>query len=90
MSGKFSLQEGYRVNILDIMALIKDFDVKKVDSGYEIESKQEEIVALVDNKLNVKFYVTGVYNSGSNWAEVNMEELKKLQSVCEYIIKNET
>lgn len=77
------------MNILDVMTLIKDFDVKKVNSGYEIESKQEEISAFVDEKLDVEFYVTGVYNSGSDWAEINMEELRKLQDICKYIVNNE-
>lgn len=39
--------------------------------------------------FEITYYVTGIYNSGTDWGEIDIENLSRLKRVCETIIKLE-
>ena len=74
---------------LDLMALAKEFMVEKQEDGsYSVcfsdgEYADSEVCAYIDNNGSVNYYVTGVYNSGSDFAEIDITALEKLKEFCE-------
>ena len=72
---------------LELLSLAKDYSVKKHDDGYRIECKNADLAAYIDEDYEIEYYVTNVYNSCSDYAKIDMEELMTLQKFCELIIK---
>lgn len=74
---------------LDLLELAKKFIVKKeVDGSYFVccsddEYTDGEVCAYIENDGSVKYYVTGVYNSGSDLAEIDITVLEKMKEFCE-------
>lgn len=74
---------------LDLLELAKKFTVKKEEDGsYSVYCSDEEyadseVCAYIDNDGSIKYYITGVYNSGSNFAEIDITVLEKLKEFCE-------
>lgn len=62
-----------------------DADTQQID--YDIESKVSSIACSIDLESRIKYYVTGVYNSGSQYAEIEMDALMELKEFAELIIK---
>lgn len=77
------------MDILEMVEMASRFHIKKIDGSYEIESNKENIAALVSHDGKTSFFVTGVYNSGVDWAEIEMESLKELIQFCKMIKKQE-
>ena len=80
------------MKILDMLDLAKDFTViklsEKYDDDYKVESKNSDLVAFI-NETSIKYAVSGVYNSGSNLVEIDIEDLNKLVKFCEFVVKYE-
>ena len=74
---------------LDLLELAKEFTVKKEEDGsYSVcfsgeEYADSEVCAYIENNGSVRYYVTGVYNSGSDFAEIDITALEKLKEFCE-------
>lgn len=71
---------------LELIQLSKNFTVDKKEDGYEVEHRDYNLAAFISKDKNIKYYVTGVYNSGLDWQEVNYKGLKEIQRFCELVI----
>lgn len=75
------------MDILELLALGKDFNVTKKDGEFEVE--RGDIAAVISKKGDVSYFITGAYNSGNDWLEIDMNEFKAVEKFCELIIKQE-
>lgn len=66
---------------LQLLDFAKDFLIEKNGNGeYEIRMKYTNLAAIVNTAQNViEFYVTGVYDFGSDGIEIEIEQLDKLR-----------
>ena len=77
---------------LKFLELSKDFEVSKADDlnlggGYKVSAKDSNLVAFVyDGK--VEYAVSGVYNSGSDFADIDIDALDRLRAFCEMLGKD--
>ena len=60
---------------------------KNNENEYEIESKITSLGAIINEKNEIKYYVTGCYNSGSDWKSIDIKEFMNLKEFCELMIK---
>lgn len=72
---------------LKFLELAKDFTIDKpvhedADWEYRISAKDGNLVAFFD-KGEFSYYVSGVYNSGSSYAEIDAGEFDRLRAFCE-------
>lgn len=77
---------------MDTMKMIEisqRFIVRKTDEGYEIVHKEEDVAALIEKEGTASYFVTGVYNSGLDWAEINLIAFEELKEFCQLILKQE-
>lgn len=59
---------------------------KKSQDRYEIFAKDTDIVAVI-NKNEITYYITGCYDSGIDWLEINMKAIEELKEFCNLMIK---
>ena len=73
---------------LDLMNLSKEFEVNQHEDGsYEIVLKGSNLVAFISlGEDQVNYYVTGVYNSCSDYERINMLQLEKLKKFVEFLM----
>lgn len=71
--------------LIELMDLLQTYIVNKLEDGYEIEHKMESLSAFISFEGEVKYFVSGVYNSGSDWEEIDIKELNKLVKTCNLI-----
>ena len=69
-------------NKLELLALAKDFEITKGDEEYEVSCNTSGLTAFINLSGKTKYYVSDVYNCGINFAEINMEALRKLEAFC--------
>ena len=74
-------------DILKLISLADRFKVIEKSDGYEIESKNSDLGAYIYKDNKIEYFVTGVYNSGLNWAEIEINELLKLKKFCESMVE---
>jgi hypothetical protein len=56
---------------------------------YEVTSEDSGVAAIIDNKTKeVKYYVTGCYNSSWDWLSINIKELDELRELCKAIVEH--
>lgn len=78
---------------LELLNLSKNFCVTKKDktqwsdSGYEVETMNSNLGAFISDDKKITYYVTGCYDSGSDWIDFDIDELTKLKKFCELMIK---
>ena len=74
---------------LDLLDLAKKFTVEKEENGsYSVcfsdsEEYADNVCAYIENDGSVSYYIMGVYNSGSDYAEIDITALEKLKEFCE-------
>lgn len=68
-------------NKLMLLDIAKDFNVSydKIEFGYTIYDTQSNVLCRVYDNGDIKYYVGDVYDSGSYYAEINIERLKVLE-----------
>lgn len=76
---------------LKFLELAKDFTIEKPDFAnadweYKISAKDGALVAFFD-KGEFTYCVSGVYNSGSDYAAIDVDEFNRLRAFCE-MLKN--
>ncbi len=71
---------------LELLSMADRFDVKKSGGRFDIFHKEEELMATIDDK-GITYYVTGAYNCGTDYLDINMEALMELKEFCEMMIK---
>lgn len=54
---------------------------------YLIEPYHGQLAAIVTKNGHITYNVTGVYNSGDDFAEIDMEKLIKLKALCDDLLK---
>ena len=86
---RVKIMEVEKLEKLLFLSKAKDFEIIKAKDGYEVHNKDGEcdLVAFISNDKTIKYYLTGLYNTGLNWHEINFEELENLKIFCEMIIK---
>lgn len=60
----------------------KGFTVNYGEQESQIEG--ENVSAVIDS-YGVTYYVSGVYNSGTDYAEIDIDELMRLKEFCEML-----
>lgn len=82
------------MNIKDNLTLMKyaaKFSVREKDGVLQIVEPYTKVAAEINvNDGKISYYVTGVYNYGSNWAEIDMNKLNRLKEFCEAIVGSDT
>ena len=62
---------------------------KHEDGQYEITDNNANIGATIDPEDGeIVYYVVGVYNSGCDWAEIDIEALNGIKKLCETLRDN--
>ena len=73
---------------LELLSMAENFMVsKRNDGGYDIDHKKEDIGAVIYVNGEIQYFVTGIYNSGTDWAEIDIEALNDLKRFCEMMAK---
>lgn len=74
---------------LDLLSLSNSFRVTKDSKNkkYEIESVNDSLAASIDEQGIITYYITGCYDSGSDWISFDEKEFEKLKEFCELMIK---
>ena len=73
---------------LELLSMAEQFMVsKRNDGGYDIDHKTENVSAVVFINGEIQYYVTGIYNSGTDWAEIDIEALNDLKRFCEMMAR---
>lgn len=65
----------------------EQYEFKKDDEAYLVIDNYNNIAAAVpfDEDEQIEYYLTGCYNSGSDWLTVPVEEMIKLRQLCEAV-----
>ncbi len=76
-------------NSLNMLSLSNDFTVERIESEnepveYKISDKKSDLVAFWQNG-EFEFFVSGVYNSGVNFAQIDYGRLCELVKFCSYL-----
>lgn len=72
---------------LELLSMAEQFMVRKSCDGYCIEHKIENIGAVIYKNGEIKYFVTGIYNSGTDWEEIDIEALNDLKRFCEMMAR---
>ncbi len=78
---------------LDLLALAENFKIEKPAAKYDewcykISEKDGNLCAFFELDGSIKYYVTGVYDSGIDFAEIDIERLNKLVTFCNLMVEN--
>ncbi len=73
---------------LELLSMAEQFMIRKSDDGYyDIDHKTENIGAVIYVNGEIKYFVTGIYNSGTDWEEIDIEALNDLKRFCEMMTR---
>ena len=73
---------------LEFLSMANDYDIEKCeDKTYRVEVKDNNLCALISGNGYIEYYVTGVYNSGTDMEEIDINSLAGLKKFCELMIK---
>ena len=76
---------------LEFLSLASEFSIEKdIDEdkvSYEVSHNNSDLVASIDSLGEIKYYLSGCYNSGVDYIKIEMSELDELQSFCELLSK---
>lgn len=73
---------------LELLRLGEEYLVTKVDENeYRVSEKNGDLCAFIRDDKSIEYCVGGVYNSGSEYVDIEMESLKKLEQFCNILIK---
>lgn len=73
---------------LELLSYSRKFEVtKNSENEYEISHKMTNLGAIINQKNEIKYYVTGCYDSGCDWRSIELEYFMELKEFCELMIK---
>ena len=73
---------------LELLSYSRKFEVtKNSENEYEISHKMTNLGAIINQKNEIKYYVTGCYDSGCDWKNIELEYFMELKEFCELMIK---
>lgn len=75
---------------LELISLAKEFEVKHIirdtmeESGYEISfvDDDKDLTAFISEDGDIQYFLSGCYNSGCDWLEIDPGEFDKLRDFC--------
>lgn len=77
-------------NALRLMELSKNYFISQTPEGvYEITDNESDLACSIDKNNNVTFYVTGCYDSGIDWLDINIERLDMFREFINKIKEEE-
>ena len=80
------------VKIIDLLCNEQagNYRFEKKNDVYEVEDISHNLGACLDDCPNkeIEYYITGVYNSGCDWCEIDILALMELKKLCE-ALKNQ-
>lgn len=59
------------------------YSFKKSGDVYNIENTNEFLGAEITADGEITYFVTGCYNSGSDWMEIPLQALSDMKQICE-------
>lgn len=69
--------------VLKLLSAAKEYEIeRRSDAGYDVVDAEHSLAAFVPDDGETKYYVTGVYNSGSDWQEIDVKALGRLRGFC--------
>lgn len=74
---------------LEFLKSSRDYEVNLEHNGYVVRPRNYSLVALIEPEGEVSYFVDGIYNSGSDWADIDVTELDKLRRFVELLTKEE-
>lgn len=77
-------------NALRLMELSKNYCISQTTKGvYEITDNESDLACSIDKNNKVTFYVTGCYDSGRDWLDINIERLDMFREFIDKIKEEE-
>ena len=78
---------------MDIKNKIKTLDIPNEFvlsyRDYETEIEGSNLLARIDNITgDIEYFVVGIYNSGCDEVEIDINELIELKNLCEILVEN--
>lgn len=73
---------------LNLLSFVEKFKVEKCeDDTFRIEHKDGYVGAYINSDETIEYYITGCYNSGVDWVEIDVEALFELKKFCGLMIE---
>ena len=72
---------------LELLKMAKGFTVNEVEDGYEVESNNAELTAVISENKCIEYYRTGAGTGYSDYLYIDIDELLKLKAFCEALMK---
>ena len=73
---------------LELLSYSRKFQIKKTEENvYKIEHTMTNLGATINKDNEIKYYVTGCYDSGCDWEQIDLEYFIELKEFCELMIK---
>ena len=74
---------------LELLSLAKKFIIRKEKNEYYIEVLNSNLGAVINEKNEISYCVTGCYDSGIDWISFDLKEFEDLKNFCELMIEKE-
>lgn len=74
---------------LEFLSMAKDFTITKVKDGYEVVDNESscDLEAFINEHKVIKYYLTGLYNTGIDCHEIDADDFLRLKTFCEMVVK---
>lgn len=77
-----------KMDITDVLKLLyaaKEYKIERSSDGYgyDIADTEHSLAAFIPDGGKARYFVTGAYNSGIDWLEIDVKALDRLRSFCE-------
>jgi len=78
---------------LDLLALAENFKIDKPttkndDWYYKVSEREGDLCAFFELDGTIKYYVSGVYNNCTDFANIDVERFNKLVAFCNLLVEN--
>jgi len=71
---------------LELLFRAAEYDITKLDDGlYSVKCIKHDLAAII-SRNKVEYFVTGVYNHGDDYKEIDIEALKELLEFCNNLL----
>lgn len=63
-----------------------NYSVEKKTYGYDVIDKNSDIVAEITDGIDITYYLSGCYNSGCDYKEIDVDALINIRNFCDMLI----
>lgn len=79
---------------LDFIASCSDFDISRHSDDYKVtfivpSGYGTDLVAFIKPSGDIEYTIAGIYNSGCDYASIDIWALEELKSFCEMLVKED-